>query len=195
MDTKEELMWKAAGELFASERHFNQMQNQCRTLASTWLLAAFAGIGFLYKEHVFVDPARAAVFVALSAAAGIFLLWILDVKVWHRLLLANSMAGYRLERENSWMPTVRKYISHTKGFFPVRVHLSFFYCLAIELLVLVAAAFATRATSFSWPRLVSMAFLITGGAIGIGMVWSAFESARRDYAVIAEIDRNASASN
>src|SRR5207245_7332708 len=37
-------------ELGTYERHFNQMQSVCRSLASTWLLATFAGIGYIFEK-------------------------------------------------------------------------------------------------------------------------------------------------
>jgi hypothetical protein len=188
METERELTWKAAADLFAAERHFNQMQNHCRTLASTWLLAAFAGIGFLFKERPFSDTHLAAALVALAAGGGIFLLWILDVKVWHRLLLANSLAGYRIERENTWLPKVRLYISETKGRFPVRVHLSFFYSLAIVMLTLIAAAFLSRASTLGYPWPVATTTFLAGGAVAGAMVRAAFASAKRDSDIMKAID-------
>ena len=192
METERELTWKAAAELFAAERHFNQMQNHCRTLASTWLLAAFAGIGFLYKEQPFFDTPLAAALVALAAAAGIFLLWILDVKVWHRLLLANSLAGYRIERENEWLPKVRLYISQTKGLFPVRVHLSFFYSLAIVMLTLIATGFITQIETLDRPWPFGVLCLSIGSLVAGAMVRAASLSAKRDYDIMNAINTGSS---
>jgi len=86
LDAKEfEVVWKFYTEIGALERHFNQLQNHYRTLASTWLLAAFAAIGFLISQQglivsidvllsydrrvvVVVDGCTRPVYVPLSSA-------------------------------------------------------------------------------------------------------------------------------
>jgi hypothetical protein len=76
-------------ELCTYERHFNQMQNVCRGFASTWLLAVFGGFGYIIanKTPGILDWQISGSLVALSGVTGIFLLWVLDVLVYHNLLL------------------------------------------------------------------------------------------------------------
>jgi hypothetical protein len=135
-DDERDLRWKVAAELMAAERHFNSMQNHCRTMASTWLLAAFGGIGFIYAQKLDRSNLLAGV-VAIAAAFGIFLLWILDVKVWHRLLLTNYNEGRALEKANDWLPQVRTRLGEYRGV-PVRVHISIFYAAGVAALFLIA---------------------------------------------------------
>lgn len=73
------------------ERHFNQLQATYRALASTWLLAAFTGVGFTILnaksiQSIPVDWLLMAAGVALAGAIGIGLIWNLDLLVYHRLL-------------------------------------------------------------------------------------------------------------
>src|SRR5262249_13324069 len=78
-------------ELGTYERHFNTVQGTCRTIASTWLLATIGGIGFVLGStfnSTIIDFRLAGALIASAGAVGIFLLWLLDVKVYHRLLLA-----------------------------------------------------------------------------------------------------------
>jgi hypothetical protein len=79
-------------ELGTYERHFNQMQNVCRGFASTWLLAVFGGLGYVIananKSQGILDWKVIGSMLALSGITGIFLVWILDVLVYHNLLLA-----------------------------------------------------------------------------------------------------------
>ena len=42
--------WDVLKELGESERHFNNLETEYRKLASIWLLAGFAGIGFVLKS-------------------------------------------------------------------------------------------------------------------------------------------------
>lgn len=44
------LVWQMYSGLTEQCQHFNTLESSYRTLASTWLLAAFGGIGFLLKE-------------------------------------------------------------------------------------------------------------------------------------------------
>jgi hypothetical protein len=46
-----ENVWHFVTEIGLNERHFNQLQSSYRTLASQWLLAAFAGIGFVISSN------------------------------------------------------------------------------------------------------------------------------------------------
>src|SRR5690348_7673278 len=89
----------------AYERHFNQMQSGCRRLASTWLLAAFGGIGYAVRKEFNSDviaSGTAVSLIALASGTGIFLLWLLDVVVYHRLLVAVTKAAGKLERNSGW---------------------------------------------------------------------------------------------
>ena len=92
-------------ELGAYERHFNTMQGICRNIASTWLLATVGGIGYVVSKN-FSDSIikfwLAGSLVALAGAIGIFLLWILDVLVYHKLLLAVFEGSNTLEQKLSW---------------------------------------------------------------------------------------------
>jgi hypothetical protein len=91
-------------ELGAYERHFNTMQGICRNIASTWLLATIGGIGYVVSKN-FSDSIikfwLAGSLVALAGAIGIFLLWILDVLVYHKLLLAVFEGSNTLEQKLS----------------------------------------------------------------------------------------------
>ncbi len=104
-----EFVWKLIQECGEEERHFNTLQSVYRGLASTWLLAMFAGIGFLLNLTS-VSLWCKHLLIALSGAAttvGVFLLWLLDYH-YHRLLLAYFDEGRRLEGEFSWLPQVRR---------------------------------------------------------------------------------------
>jgi ABC-type uncharacterized transport system fused permease/ATPase subunit len=100
-------------ELGTYERHFNQMQSVCRSLASTWLLATFAGIGYIFEKFTAnygsTGVSVAAALVALAGGTGISLLWIIDVVVYHRLLVAVAEQAKRLEAEHrNILPQLRE---------------------------------------------------------------------------------------
>jgi hypothetical protein len=92
--------------LGAYEQHFNEIQSKYRSLASTWLLATFAGIGFILSEKlnmlIPLDLTIAA--IAVAGSIGIYLLWNLDHMVYHRLLESAFIECLKLEDEYDWLP-------------------------------------------------------------------------------------------
>ena len=91
-------VWEIAKEIGAYERHFNQIQHQYRVLASTWVLAVFAATGFiLSSERLVLGMPKQLAIAGLSpfGGIGITLLWILDVKVYGKLLSACFNVGPR----------------------------------------------------------------------------------------------------
>ncbi|HEX7025773.1 MAG TPA: hypothetical protein VF268_00885 [Gammaproteobacteria bacterium] len=109
MDNFNENIWKVALELGSNERHFNQLQHQYRALASTWILAMFAGVQYVLSNWGGL-PLPSEVILAvigLAGAVGITQLWNLDIRVYHQLLEACFVEGLKLEAEYPWLPQVR----------------------------------------------------------------------------------------
>jgi hypothetical protein len=92
------------------ERHFNGLQSTYRTLASTWLLVAFAAIGFVLSEK-FVgcpfDKLLVIVAIGFMTSIGIILIWNLGLQVYHPLLAAAFKQGLILEKMYPWLPQMR----------------------------------------------------------------------------------------
>ncbi len=76
----------------SAEHHFNNLTFNIRALASTWLLATFAGIGWILKDlptpatgmlikNIDLIPA-----LCICSSVGIFVLWVLDLKIYQQLL-------------------------------------------------------------------------------------------------------------
>ena len=106
--TDPEFIASLLAEITRSEQHFNTLEVQYRKLASTWLLAAFAGMGYIATAKDLPLPVGPTIFVlALGASLGIQLLWIVDLLTYHRLLLANFVEGWRLERMHKYLPQIR----------------------------------------------------------------------------------------
>jgi hypothetical protein len=108
-DNERELIWKIYCELGVSERHFNGIQSGYRALASTWMLAAFAGIGFVSsKEFTFGIPKELLVgVIGVGGGIGVYLLWVLDLLFCQRLLDAAYIEGRNLEDKHDWLPQTR----------------------------------------------------------------------------------------
>lgn len=101
--------WAILAELGVQERHFNDLESRYRTLASTWLLATFAGLGVIATQEVYIPFPREVLMaiVAFAGSTGIFLLWNLDIMVYHKLLDACFLAGVLLENDAKWVPKFR----------------------------------------------------------------------------------------
>jgi hypothetical protein len=140
-----EVIREFLAECGAAERHFNEIQARYRALASTWLLATFAGIGFVLSAESFDLPVPRLFVVAgiaLAGTVGLVLLWNLDVRVYHRLLDAYFWEGLRLESRNPWVPQVRQRMldfTNDRGVLP-RVNVFYIAGVAVEG-VIAAAAF------------------------------------------------------
>ncbi|TAL25600.1 MAG: hypothetical protein EPO01_03480 [Aquabacterium sp.] len=95
--------------LTSSEEHFDTMKSTCKSLASTWLLATFAGMGFaLTQKFEFAIATELITFgISVAGAIGIFLIWVLDLLVYHRLLDASFIEALKLEQRFAQLPQVR----------------------------------------------------------------------------------------
>lgn len=112
-------------EISRSEQHFNTLEAEYRKLASTWLLAAFAGMGYIATaKDLPINPGITIFAVSVGASLGIQLLWIVDLMTYHRLLLAYFAEGLRLEKQPPSLPQIRStMLAHTRTSRRVR----FFY--------------------------------------------------------------------
>lgn len=101
-------VYKQIGE---QERHFNELEKSYRLLSSQWLLASLGAIGFLLQSDKFVDMASYKNVligaIGLVSNFGIFLLWMIDIRVYHKLLNCVFLQGVKLEQENTWLPRIR----------------------------------------------------------------------------------------
>lgn len=103
-------VWAMIQELGLMERHFNEMESRYRALASTWLLATFAGMGYVAVHGqlgIDVDHWLIIAMIASAGALGIALIWNLDLLVYHQLLDVNFEEAERLEDRYQWLPRTR----------------------------------------------------------------------------------------
>ncbi|MGE5094739.1 MAG: hypothetical protein ACM3SO_06345 [Betaproteobacteria bacterium] len=141
-----DFVWTVYEHLASECRHFNNIESTYRTFASTWLLAAFAGMGFVGKEVE--DPQEMLALVALiagSAAIGICLLWLMDLLVYHRLLGAAFSKQLALEQRYAWLPRVGHEMWHAVGNVGVLPRIVWFYAIPYGLLAAISCGTAAVA--------------------------------------------------
>jgi hypothetical protein len=141
----DESCWK----LGEYERHFNIIQAGIRGLASVWLLASFGAIATLLKRdevtNLWIPADLVIASICAMGAAGLFLLWIIDQLVYHRLLNALFIVGLKLEYDEPERPPIHAsmYASGPKlGFARL---LSLFYLLPIGALGAICIAACAHA--------------------------------------------------
>jgi hypothetical protein len=120
------------------EKHFNNLETQYRTLASTWLLAALGACGYVLKagaEFPF-DKWYIIFGICVSGAVGISILGMLDMRVYQKLLHAFFIEGIRLEiMYADWLLPFRINILRSQGTREVTFKVQFYYLISVSLLV------------------------------------------------------------
>jgi hypothetical protein len=113
-DKAYEQLWNIYCELGEMERHFNNLQARYRALASTWMLAALAGTGFVISKQLAIDLPKEFIIgaIGVSASIGVGLLWVIDLLIYQRLLDAAYIEGRSLETAQGWLPQFRNNIRH-----------------------------------------------------------------------------------
>lgn len=122
------------------ERHFNSLELEYRKLASQWLLVTFAAIGFIFTQQKNL-PFNAWIIAAalcIASSVGIYVLWMLDSKVYHELLHSAFRQGVKLElKYPQFLPPIRILMvqSQTGGDIIKRVKYFYFYSILVLLLL------------------------------------------------------------
>ena len=112
----------------AGEQHFNELQGTYRRLASTWVLATIAAVGFVLTSPAFEDTGNTYLMgLAVVSFLGIALLWVIDVDFYHLLLLAYYREGCEFEADKEVLIHRRMHARHAGTLDP-----SIFYVFAGE---------------------------------------------------------------
>lgn len=136
----------------AYERHFNNLQNTYRGLASTWFLAAFAGVSFFYSSDfgggLPISRELTASLITLAGGTGIVMLWLMDVLVYHRLLLAVISCSEQIESQQGagFLPTLRQQMALKTQNLQVRTAISIYYIMPTIILSVASLGFLLSTT-------------------------------------------------
>lgn len=132
-------VWNIYCELGVIDRHFNNAQSNCRALASTWLLAGFAGIGVVISKEFSVQFSKELIIVAIgiASAIGLCLLWVLDLLVYQLLLDSAYHEAKKFETAHDWLPQVRNNMRKLLAGRSVSM-IALFYIVTAETMVLIS---------------------------------------------------------
>jgi hypothetical protein len=136
---EQERLLKIYCELGVIDRHFGSIQSHYRALASTWLLAAFGAIGFILAKDFNPIIAKDLLIatIGICGAIGIYLLWVLDLLVYQRLLDAAFVEAKKLETRNTWLPQVRNNMTMLLGGKGLSL-IVWYYLTGVEVMFLIA---------------------------------------------------------
>jgi len=122
------------------ERHFNTLETEYRKLASTWLLAALGASGFVLKSDTVMpfDRWYLVLAICIAASVGLAILWMMDIKVYHRLLNAFFKEGMKLEIDYSFLRPIRINMAKSQETGDVVTKIQYYYFISIVLLLSIA---------------------------------------------------------
>jgi hypothetical protein len=167
-DTTKSLMYGIYTKLIAYENHYNNIQNKYKSLASTWMVATFIGIGYLLSGIEVSIPFNtyiAIMFLCLLSAEGILLLWFLDAGVYFRLIEAIFVETYFLEKKYPFLGEYHHNILklHQEGTDPLRFQGFYYFSFIVFLLGI--AIVCLNSYLFSFDKIYSyftFLFLVVG---------------------------------
>lgn len=164
MNLDRQLIWSMYQEIGVIERHFNELESGYRTMASTWLLAAFGAIGFILTVNSGTLAWKDLIIggIGFSASVGLYLLWTLDLLVYHRLLDSAFIEGKRLEARHRWLPQVRHNMMKLQGGRGVMRKIVLFYLLSTEVMLATGTVGVAN-----WARKSGKSLLLSCLAVGL----------------------------
>ncbi len=201
-DVKEDLfekVWKIYEECSGAQRYFNGIQAEYRKLTSTWLIAYLFSLGFIvaYFDEGKVtalfganwSPVLITIFLSFAVSAGVALIWMLDLRVYHRLLQANFLIGLKMEKEHTWLPPKHHAMMLLSGSTGVEKRIVWFYVASFLfpffIGTLATSTFALSITSKILAVVVSLSLLVFGIAFGI-VLRLRTETALEDFELFME---------
>ena len=109
--SKKSLIYGLYTKLNEFERHFETISTNYKYIALTWLLATYAGIGFLLSNEtqgLVFNHFIAVSLICILGAVGISLIWHLDMNVYHRFWAALFVEEVLMEEANPYLLQSRK---------------------------------------------------------------------------------------
>jgi hypothetical protein len=100
--TNRTLIYNMYQKLSQFEHHFDLITTKYKYMALTWLLATFAGIGFLLSrdiQNLPFSPLKGVIVICLIGMAGITLIWHLDINIYTKFWAVVFIEEVRMERK------------------------------------------------------------------------------------------------
>jgi hypothetical protein len=131
----------------SEEMHFNSLELEYRKLTSHWLLASLGAMGYLLsRQNTMMLDIWILIFgIAVVSATGIFILSIMDLKVYHELLHGAYKEGLKLEQVYpEYLPPIRSNMRDSMIGKDIIKRVTYYYFGCICLLAVIANVVAWR---------------------------------------------------
>jgi len=129
---------KKYDDLVMYEREFDKAERDCQKLASVWLLLTFGAIAYIVRGDVGVNsilrPKLLLCVVAFLGSIGLLVLWVLDQKVYHRLLGSPFMLRLRMEYLYTFIPPTASLMMINSDLRGMSFYRKFYYLVPIIIL-------------------------------------------------------------
>lgn len=167
--------------LISYENHYNLIQTKYKALATTWMLAAFIGIGYLLGGKETGIPFNiliSTMLICLLAAEGIILVWFLDAGVYYRLIEAIFAEAIKLETRFKFLGKnhqnlLRLHNSHRD---PLKFMTMFYSSFVFFLLLIALISIALYVYSINILYLYVLAFFLFASSL---IFWALYNIKRK----------------
>ena len=153
-----------------AEHHFNNLTFNIRALASTWLLATLAGIGWILKDlkksdvDYLIDKPDLIIALCMGSSVGIFVLWIIDIKVYQSLL--NVWFDARdLYEDGKKFPKIREKMKKLFESGRATQLIKYYYVLLCSVPLLIALYVAKKVSSDPALLMLVLMLVLVNGTI------------------------------
>ena len=151
------------------EERFNASQAEIKKLASAWMLVTYSALAFVVRgelvpEKSLIDSAPLVAAIVMGSNIGLVSLWMIDQRIYQRLLNAVFTVGLELERRHADWPPIRSLMwvnSDSRGM--ARYH-ALFYAAPITFNV-AAALYAFAGMGGAHNAVVIASTLVSLGAL------------------------------
>lgn len=170
---KKQLLSGVYSKLLQGGRHHGGIQTSYRIIASSWLLATFAAIGFfLSKDNILpFSHLLGVALICLIGIIGLYLLWYEDTFVQELLLDMNVVEALRLEKEYSWLPQVHHCFLHLYKTTNARIVKVLFF-IGCKSILVVIMGISLAIYFYNWNMVLT--FVSISGCLILGYVSSIF---------------------
>lgn len=175
------------------EFHLEKLEAGYRKMASVWLLAALLACGLILKSKSTIpfDAWYLIIAVATATSVGIGILWMLDLKVYHRLVHIYLAEGIRLEQSFSWLRPVRSHMFRFQKSGVLVRRVQFFYFVSILLLLAVIGIGFCNMDAWEHNFFNKWASCIGLAAIAVFLLIRMLKPIRDSYAELVELQASA----
>lgn len=171
-------IWDITKEINENIRHYNDHQTRYRSIASQWLLGAFAAMGFVmyYNLGLPFNKYWLVAAIAFVASLGVYQLWRMDMLVFNTLISTFFNIGKDMEAEFGFLPPIKNRTWENMRHHNTGQTLFYFYYIIIFVFVLICSGI----TVYLVPVLMQTKWLIISCVVVLVFLRGLFTTMRKN---------------